>query len=472
MTDLDPAIRRRHRNERILAALIVLAAVIGTLLIFDVNQRAREVAEPTTYIPKPFVMTDDARLLAEYVRIDTSNPPGRETAGARWLVAQLAAAGIRAELIESRPGRGNVYARLRGKRRGEGLMLINHIDVVPADPKGWKRPPFAAETYLDALYGRGTIDMKGTAICQLRAFVQVAKAGRVPERDLVFLAVADEEAGGTWGTKWLLANRPDLFEGIGYALNEGGITEVNAEKVTYFGIEIGTKLASTAVLRAPTREQLQNARIALEPFYGSRKATRITPEVRRFFRELAPKRTMYSRELQDIDRAVAEGTIWRLPAGYLELTQDIVFADAVRAEGKGFAMTVKMLNLPDTRPADTIASVTSAVRPFGVKVEVTRVEGPIPLSPIDTPLYRLIVKEAAGSFPGSATGTEILNGTYNDSRFLRQRGIVAYGLQAFPIDFFQSQTIHGFDERVRIAAFQEGVALTTRIVDQYTLPIK
>ena len=448
--------------------LLVLAAIVGTLFLLDRNRRAEAVLRlQNTYVPKPFVMTNDARLLAEYVRIDTSNPPGRETAGARWLIAQLATAGIKAELIESQPGRGNVYARIRGKRRGSGLLLINHIDVVPADPKGWKRPPFSGETFLDAMYGRGTVDMKGTAICQLRAFIEVAKAGRPPERDLVFLAVADEEQRGTWGTKWLLVNRPDIFEGIGFALNEGGITEVISEKVTYFGVEIGTKLVVTADLRAPTREQLQRARIALEPYYGSRKPTRIMPEVRRFFRELAPVRLLYRRELEDIDRAVADGTFWHLPAGYRELTQDVIIAEAVRREGDRFVMTVKMINLPDTRPPDRIAVATAAVQPFGVKVEVTRSEGPIALSPVDTPLYRLIVREAKATWPSSVTGTEILNGTYNDSRLLRQRGIVAYGLQVFPIDFFQSQAIHGVDERVRVASLQEGVALMSRIVGQY-----
>ncbi len=468
MNDLELARRRRHRSERILAALIVLAAIIGSLLLFDLNRRDAELLRTeTTYVPKPFVITDDTRLLAEYVRIDTSNPPGGETAGARWLIAQLAAAGIKAELIESQPGRGNVYARIRGKRRGAGLLLLNHIDVVPADPKGWTRPPFAGETFLDAMYGRGTVDMKGTAICQLRAFVEVAKSGRVPEHDLVFLAVADEEQGGTWGTRWLLANRPDLFEGIRYALNEGGITEIVAEKMTYFGIEIGTKLIVTATLHAPTREQLQKARIALEPMYGSRKVMRVMPEVRRFFRELAPQRLLYRRELEDIDRAVSEGTVWRLPKGYLELMQDVVIADAVRRDGNRFVMSVRMINLPDTRPADRIAAITSAVRPYGVGVVVTRSEGPITLSPIDTPLYRLIAREAVASWPATSTGTEILNGSYNDSRLLRQRGIVAYGLQVFPIDFFQSEAIHGVDERVRVASFQEGVALMSRVVGQY-----
>src|SRR5215208_5036654 len=117
------------------------------------------------------------------------------------------------------------------------------------------------------MYGRGTIDMKGIGICELRAFLDIANSGKMPERDIVFLAVADEESGSSLGIRWIEEHRPDVLAGIRYALNEGGITEMIQERVTYFGIEIGTKQTVTIILRAPQRSQLQQARIALAPWF-------------------------------------------------------------------------------------------------------------------------------------------------------------------------------------------------------------
>src|SRR5207248_1556121 len=107
--------------------------------------------------------------------------------------------GIASEIIESAPGRASLYARLRGRQPGEGLLLLNHIDVVPANAKEWSHPPFAATVALNQMWGRGTLDMKSIGLCELEAFIAVARSGRQPERDIVFLAVADEETGGSMG---------------------------------------------------------------------------------------------------------------------------------------------------------------------------------------------------------------------------------------------------------------------------------
>ena len=174
---------RRWRISILIAVAGGLA--VGALYIYNVISGRQMRSQ--LYIPKRATITPDVALLQQYVRIDTSNPPGQETAGARFLAGLLERGGVHAEVIESAPGRGNVYARIRGKRRGEGLMLLNHIDVVPASAPGWTRPPFAAEALLDTLYGRGTLDMKGIAICQLLAFLSIAREHPTPERDLVFL---------------------------------------------------------------------------------------------------------------------------------------------------------------------------------------------------------------------------------------------------------------------------------------------
>jgi acetylornithine deacetylase/succinyl-diaminopimelate desuccinylase-like protein len=243
------------------------------------------------------------------------------------------------------------------------------------------------------------------------------------------------------------------------------------EQVTYYGIEVGTKLSVAVRLAAPSREALQKARIALEPRMSPRREPeRVIPAVRRFFRDIAPLRREFRDELADIDAAIAAGDFWRLPVGYLELTQNNIFAEAVteRPEG-GFEMRTVMINLPDEDADRLIADLETRVRPFGVKIAAIEEKiGPVPTSPTETLLWNLLAEEAAATFR-TRVGTEVLNRSVSDSRFLRQTGIVAYGITPFAVDFFQSDSIHGTDERLRVEYFTAGVAFMRRLIARWAV---
>ena len=442
-------------------------AVIGALVLY--NRRVDSDIKSQMYVPKNSPVTPEIELLQRYVQIDTSNPPGRELVGARFLADLLEKHGLKAEIIESAPGRANVYARLEGKRRGEGLLLLNHIDVVPADAKGWSRPPFAAAIAVNQLWGRGSLDMKSIALCELEGLFEVMRRGK-PERDIVFLGVADEEQGGTLGTQWLVQHRPDIFEGIRYALNEGGITETRQEKLSYFGIEIGTKMAVNVRLRAPSREVMQRVRVELEPYLGPRDPDHILPEVREFFRDIAPLRVQHGQLLEDIDRTVAAGKFWLLARGYKELTQNIVFPQNITTDARGATMDVNLYNLPDEDPDRRVAWLQSQVRPLAVTIDaVLAKNGPAPLTSRHTPLFALIESEVHRQYGDVRVGTEILAASSNDSRFLRARGIQCYGLWPFPVDFYQTQGIHSTNERIRLDWYMQGVTVMRRIVTAYAL---
>ncbi len=448
-------------------ALILAGAVFITALYVYNDRTGREI-DSRLWIPKQAPVTPEVALLQQYVRIDTSNPPGNELPGARFLAGMLARNGIHAEIIESAPGRANVYARIAGKRRGGGLLLLNHIDVVPASKDGWTRPPFAGEVFLNQLYGRGTLDMKGIAICEILAVIDLARAHRTPEHDVVFLAVADEEAGGKKGLLWLIENRPDIFEGIGYGINEGGITETTQERVGYFGIEIGTKMTVKLRLRAHDRPSMQALRIALEPFIAPRDPDRVLPEVREFLHDLAPRRIEQGQYLDDIDRTIGAGKFWLLSSGYRELTQNVVWPAAIVPDAQGVTMRVNLFNLPDENPDTRIEWLRGIAARYGVTIEeVIEKSGPAPLSSRHTPMFALIAAEAARQYPGANTGSEVLAAWYNDSRHLRARGIQAYGLMPFPTDWYQTQAIHSTDERLRIDWFNDGVLLLRHIVGRF-----
>lgn len=454
-----------RRWRRSLVILVAIGAAVAALVIY--NQRAEHDVASQMWIPKMAPITPEIVLLQQYVRIDTTNPPGNEIAGARFLSGILARNGVRAEIIESAPGRGNLYARIKGRSDSDALLLLNHMDVVPATSRGWSRAPFSAAVLFNQIYGRGTLDMKGIAICQLEGFLEVARSGRVPERDIIFLATADEEKDGVMGMAWLLEHRPDIFRGVRYALNEGGITETRQERISYFGVEIGTKMINRVRLHASSRQALQKTRIALEPFITPPDPERILPEVKEFFHDIAPLRTEQQVLLTDIDRTVALGKFWLLARGYKELTQNVLWLGGVERDGDAFALRVNMFNLPDELPAARIEWLRQKVAPFAATVEVLQISGPAPLSSRHTPLFELITREVRREYGSVPVGTEILAASYNDSRYLRARGVNAYGLWPFPVDFYQTQGIHGIDERVRADWFLQGIEVMRRLVRSY-----
>lgn len=463
----EAARRRRHRNERI-AATVGIAILLVALAWFIRWNRAEEerVRREQTYIPPDVTISAEMRLLQQYVRIDTSNPPGNEIAGAKFLAAQFAAAGIPYEIAESAPGRASIYARLRGKQSGGGLLLLNHIDVVPARGE-WKSPPFSGEIALATLYGRGTLDVKGLAICQLAAFLDVARSGRQPEHDLVFLAVADEETGGKLGMAWLLDNRPAWFEGVGYAIGEGGVTEMRADQLTYFAIEIGAKQYAWVELDADALEPLLQARWILEPYYTSFEPERVLPEVKNYFHAVAPTRINFRDDLIDVDATLARGKFWRLPKAYRDLTQTMVSMHwPLQRKDGGWQADLFVLMLSDEDPEERIAWLRRKVEPLGIRPKIVLIEPKTGLSSSETPLFRIIAAEAQREYRAPA-GPTILYRSTNDSRYLRRRGIECYGISPYLVDAFQSETIHGVDEQIRLDRFQRGVELTRRIVKRW-----
>lgn len=168
--------------------------------------------------------------LSSLIRIPTVNPPGNEKEACLFLSEIIRKEGIEPEIIESAPGRANLIARLKGTSEKPPVLLDAHLDVVPASEEGWKYPPFSGEMKEGYIWGRGAVDMKQTAIMNLIALLLLKRGGVKLDRDLIFVATADEEAGCTFGASFLVDNYPEKIRAE-YALGElGG-----------FSMEIGGK---------------------------------------------------------------------------------------------------------------------------------------------------------------------------------------------------------------------------------------
>src|SRR5262249_1305544 len=189
----------------------------------------RKDGKPLGEKPIPPTLRDRAAaILSEAIRFRTVNPPGDEKPLARYLAALLRAEGIEARVIrtprgDSRVGPAAVWARVPGAGRARPVVLLSHLDVVPADPEdGWDADPFAGEIRDGVVIGRGALDAKGLAVVHLLALSEIARRRVTLDRDVILLATPDEETGGRMGAGWIASERPDLLRNAAVLLTPGG----------------------------------------------------------------------------------------------------------------------------------------------------------------------------------------------------------------------------------------------------------
>ncbi len=244
-------------------------------------------------------LRDEAtEVLRDLIRIDTTNPPGRETAAATFLQAYLEREGVACELAFRDPDRANLIARIPGTGDGPSLALLGHTDVVYADPEDWTVDPFAAELRDGFVWGRGALDMKVHTAANAVAFARLARSGFRPRGDLVLIAEADEEDGSAHvGLQWLVEARPDIR--TDYAINEGGgeRLELADGRVAYL---LSTSEKASVPLRLRTRGTASHASLAsrdnallklapvLDRLAALRPATRLEPEAAALLDALVP----------------------------------------------------------------------------------------------------------------------------------------------------------------------------------------
>jgi hypothetical protein len=242
---------------------------------------------------------------------------------------------------------------------------------------------------------------------------------------------------------------------------------MDKEQVSYFAIETGTKQFVELEAHAETRDALEHARIALEPWVDPFDIDAVTPELRQYFRTVAPLRRVGGELLTDVDGAIERGKIWNLATTYRALAQNTVGLYGIEAAAGGFSMRVVLHNLPQVDPWDRIEWIRRTLAPYQVTVEVRDTMGPTKVSSTETPFYAIVVDAARRSHAPQSIGPLLLPLATNDSRYLRARGIHAYGIWPFKVDYFQTLGIHAGNERIRLDWYTEGVALMKAIVERY-----
>ncbi|WP_116437470.1 MULTISPECIES: M20/M25/M40 family metallo-hydrolase [unclassified Frankia] len=188
-------------------------------------------------------VVDLCRDMLRFESVNRGNGEGHERPIAEYVAEKLAEVGLEPVLLESAPGRTSVVTRVAGADPTRSPLLIHgHLDVVPADPSDWRVHPFAGEEVDGCLWGRGAIDMKDMDAMTLAVVRDLARSGRRPPRDLVVAFVADEEAGGTLGARWLVDNHPDHFADCTEAISEvGGFSYTVSDDLRLYLIETAEK---------------------------------------------------------------------------------------------------------------------------------------------------------------------------------------------------------------------------------------
>ncbi|MGH9381716.1 MAG: M20/M25/M40 family metallo-hydrolase [Thermoanaerobaculia bacterium] len=452
--------------------------------------------------------SEPLRWLAGYVRIDTSNPPGHEHRAAAYLAAILQGEGIPTRLYESPEGRVSLVARLPRRSRttlppgyeirhaetevpgpgdadappgldtrGGALVLLHHMDTVPAAHAQWMLDPWAATLADGALWGRGALDAKSLGVAHLAAFLELHRSRAPLVRDVVLMATADEESGGTQGLAWLLESQPELAEQTAAVLTEGGANRARGGKPLWWGIEVTQK--RPLWLEARTRGRGGHAAAfdhysatallvrALDRVVEREPRLRVTPAAKSYLAALAPMHGEPMRSVwADVEAAARNDRLEdHLPRGMAGLFLDSVQVTMLEAGTRVNVTPPEALArldarlLPDTDSRAFLGELRATLGP-DVELEVLLDAPAAPASPTGHWAYacvRDVLDDSAPVVPAFIAGV-------TDARHFRARGVPAYGVSPFALGGADMLSVHAADERIAVAAFEQGVDRMVEIV--------
>jgi acetylornithine deacetylase/succinyl-diaminopimelate desuccinylase-like protein len=429
-----------------------------------------------------------AQRLSEYLRINTSNPPGNELATARWYKDVLAKEGIEGQILDTAElgaGRANFYARLKGTGSGKAIALVNHMDVVPVSRQYWTVDPFAGVTKDGYVWGRGALDMKGQGIMQLMTLIAIKRSGVPLSRDLVFIGDADEESDGL-GARVFVERHRDLLADVEYLITEGGDVRVEKGKVRWFGLGVGEKQvywqklvvkgkASHGSVPTPDNPVPHLARV-LARIAAWETPVRLTPAVDRFFKAQAQAETGQHRLwLQDAAAALRsrQGRAWLLSEPERNaLLRNTISPTVLVGSNKTNTIPAEASAELDIRllpDEDTLTFRRELLRVIADTSVTLSLIGDIPRrfsAPLDTELARAIEHTASRLIPGVPFATAVGTGA-TDRPYYASAGITCYGIDPYLVELDEVRRgVHGNDERISLKNLEFGLRLHMGILEE------
>jgi acetylornithine deacetylase/succinyl-diaminopimelate desuccinylase-like protein len=433
-----------------------------------------------------------AAILARAIRFRTVNPPGDEGPLAAYFAGLLRDAGIEARAIptpsgESKVGRAAVWARLPGTRGEPPIVLLSHLDVVPAHPDdGWDADPFTGLRRGDEVIGRGALDAKGVAVVHLLALTELARRKAPLARDVLLLATPDEETGGIHGAGWLVRERPQLLLGAEYLLTEGGGIQVDsAGGPEAWHVAVSEK--SPCWLRLATHGRPGHSSVpdpeaavprlvvALERILRREPPLHVVPEVARMFRALAPLAPAEdAAAFSHLADALAVDAAFRrrflAEPAYAALVRDTVAITVLRGGPRTNVVPAEAAAhldarlLPGRRCEDFSREIGDLAADAGAEVQ-TLLAFPSASTPVATDLYRAIEAVARARDPRAIVVPRVLAG-FTDAHYFRELGIAAYGFVPRWQHRGEQRGVHGPNERISVENLERGVETLVAILEQ------
>jgi acetylornithine deacetylase/succinyl-diaminopimelate desuccinylase-like protein len=417
-----------------------------------------------------------SELLQNLIRFDTTNPPGNERLCIQYINGLLKDARIKTKIVARTPGRPNLIARLKGTGQAPPLLLYGHVDVVTTAGQKWTHPPFEGGIMDGFVWGRGALDMKGGVAMLLAAFLK-ASAEKTPlPGDVLFAAVADEEAGGEFGVRYLVDEHPDIFKGVHYAFGEFGGFNFSISGKRFYPIMVAEKQICwmKATFTGPAGHgsmpvhggAMAKLARALRLLDTHQLPVHITPAVHMMVGSLAKNlggpSTLVIRQL--LNPALTDLILKRLGDQadlFTPLLHNTVSPTMLQASDKTNVIPGEVnLGLdgrlvPGAKPEEMIREL-HALLGEEVQFEVLKAD-PGPAAP-DLGLFDTLGDILRALDPAGIPLPYVVSGV-TDARFLSKLGIQTYGFTPLqlPDGFNFARTIHAADERVPVAALDFGV---------------
>ncbi|MGO9084039.1 MAG: M20/M25/M40 family metallo-hydrolase [Candidatus Sulfotelmatobacter sp.] len=425
--------------------------------------------------------------MQEYLRIDTTNPPGNEMRAVTFLKKILDQEGIENRAFEYTPGRGDLWARIPHTTTTpkRPIILLNHMDVVTSDAAHWKVPPFSGEIRDGWIWGRGAQDMKNEGLAQLVVMVMLKREKVALDRDVIFLAVSDEEVDDT-GTDWFIPHQRDLLEDAEFLINEGGENLLENGKVAYVGVDVGEKTTYWLHVVAhgrpghgsrPIPDSAPNRLVhALNRILAYRTPLRVLPVVDEFLRDMAPyeppDRAPYYRNIRKAieDKKFQDDVENDESLNFL--LRDTITLTMLGGSGQTNVIppeawaNLDVRILPGGDPKAVLDALRRVVNDPDVTIEPLNAEFRVAnYSGTDNPLFAAIKDVSAKYFPGTPVVPHITSG-YTENQLYRPLGMVAYGFTPYAATDEEGNTEHGNDERIRVEEVRRGPRILFDVVTQ------
>jgi len=435
-------------------------------------------------------------LLKDLIRIDTTNPPGNEVAAAEYLAGTLEKEGFKCELLESKPGRGNVITRMKGSGEKPSVLLLSHLDVVAANPKEWSVDPFDGVVKDGFVWGRGALDMKSLTALEVMVMKLLKRQNVKLKGDVILGATADEEKGGNLGAGWITQNHPEKLQ-ADYVINEGGGLAIPIGGKNMFTIQTAEKGMLWFKIKAkgtPGHGSIPGA--ADNAIMRMNKVvTMLTGHEAKIV--LIPTAREYITKISSGDDTTWQGlrAILKNPDqadGVLDAfaRKDKFFAEELRVKLK-MTLTPTMINggvkeniipseceavfdcrvLPGQTTSEAMANIRNLLKDVDFeKLQFETIEAGEPSeSSSHTPLYEKMTEVLKGFDPTCSVAPDMITGG-TDSRFLRKLGAVCYGFHPMRADMPYGEIkkgIHGVDERISIDNLVFGTSVLYDVVEKF-----